>query len=168
MSTTAAEVGADAQVAELTAAAHRERDARLCRRMLAVRHVLAGHSVDETAGVFAVGRTQLYAWLGRYRAEGLGGLADRPRPGAAPHLASEHEAAFLARLHAGPPAGSGLSEWRGEDLRGLLADEFGAHYSLSGVYALLHRLEQSSLVPRPRHPDADAAAQAAFKKSAAR
>ncbi|GAC1544721.1 MAG: hypothetical protein NVS2B4_22640 [Ramlibacter sp.] len=116
MSATAVDAGVEAQVAELTVAAHGERDARICCRMLAVRHVLAGHGAAETVGVFAVGRTQLYAWLGRYRAEGIGGLADRPRPGAAPHLASEREAAFLARLHAVSPPDSGLSEWRGEDL----------------------------------------------------
>lgn len=167
MGTTANEIEAAARVAELAAAAHRERDGRTCRRMLAVRHVLAGHSVSQTAGLFALGRTQLRAWLGRYAQEGLGGLADRPRPGQPKRLAPEHEAAFLARLHAGPPTHSGLAEWRGQDLRALLAREFDAHYSLSGVYALLHRLKQSNLVPRPRHPDADAAAQAAFKKRTA-
>jgi transposase len=102
----------------------------------------------------------------RYEAEGLEGLADRPRPGQPKHLKTQDEAAFLARVHAGPPAHSGLAEWRGEDLRELLQREFEAHYSLSGVYRLLHRLKQSYLAPRPRHPDADDAAQAVFKKSA--
>lgn len=166
MGATANEAQTDARVAELTVAAHRERDGRICRRMLAVRHVLAGHGVGKTAGVFALGRTQLRTWLERYEHEGLAGLADRPRPGQPKRLAPEREAAFLARLHAGPPADSGLAEWRGEDLRALLAREFDAHYLLSGVYALLHRLEQSNLMPRPRHPEADPAAQAAFKKSA--
>jgi len=38
-------------------------------------------------------------------------------------------------------------------------------YALSGLYGLLHRLGYSWLVPRPRHPKADPAAQAAFKKT---
>jgi transposase len=129
--------------------------------MLALRHLLAGHSAKESAGLFGLERSQLFAWRARYEAEGVAGLADRPRPGQPKHLKAEDEAAFLARVHAGPPAESGLAEWRGEDLRELLQREFNAHYSLSGVY----RLKQSYLVPRPRHPDADEAAQAAFKKS---
>ncbi|MEY8690082.1 MAG: winged helix-turn-helix domain-containing protein [Leptothrix sp. (in: b-proteobacteria)] len=48
----------------------------------------------------------------------------------------------------------------------MLRQEFGAEYSLSGVYALLHRLGLSNLVPRPQHPRSSEAAQAAFKKSA--
>ena len=79
-------------------------------------------------------------------------------------MAREHEQAFLQCLREGPPAASGLAAWRGEDLRVVLREEFSADYSLSGVYALLHRLGYSSLVPRPRHPDADPNAQEAFKK----
>ena len=134
--------------------------------MLALRHLLTGHSAKETAGLFGLERSQLFIWRARYEAEGLQGLADRPRPGQPKHLKAEDEAAFLARLHAGPGAERGLAEWRGEDLRELLRHEFDAHYSLSGVYRLLQRLKQSYLVPHPRHPDADDAAQAAFKKSA--
>jgi transposase len=155
----------EARVAELTAAAHRERDGRVCRRLLALRHLLSGYSANETAGLFAIGRSQLFSWRARYEAEGLAGLADRPRPGQPKHLKGEDEARFLALLQAGPPPESGLADWRGEDLRELLQREFGAHYSLSGVYRLLHRLKQSHLMPRPRHPQADEAAQAAFKKS---
>ena len=153
---------------QVTALARREPNARVRCRLLAVRHLLDGHALDETAGLFALGRTQLYHWVHRYNAEGVAGLADRPRSGLPPTLPHEQEAAFLARLHAGPSADSGLAAYRGEDVRQLLREEFGAEYSLSGVYALLHRLKQSNLVPRPQHPDADPAAQAAFKKSAAR
>ncbi len=161
-------VSAGLSAEQLSEAAHRETDARVRGRLLAIRHLLSGHSLSETAGVFALGRTQLYVWVKRYNAEGVAGLADRRRPGCPPHLAPAQEAAFLARLHAGPPPDAGLSAWRGDDLRRLLHDAFGADYSLSGVYALLHRLQQSNLVPRPQHPDADEAAQAAFKKSVAR
>lgn len=71
-------------------------------------------------------------------------MSDRPRPGAHPRLEPEQEALFLARLHAAPPAERGLAAWREEDIRRLLAEEFGAEYSQSGVYAPLHQLGQSS------------------------
>ena len=130
-------------------------------------HLARGCSVAQTAGQYALGHSVLYGWIRRYDAKGLEGLRDRPRSGQPPHLEREHEAAFLQRLHAGPPACSGLTAWRGEDSRELLRQEFGAGYSLAGVYALLHRLGQSSLVPRPHHPQSDPAALAAFKKRSA-
>ena len=156
-------------VMALEAAARHEPCGRVRARLLAVRYLLAGHSPDEAAGVFGLSRSSLYRLRAQFAAGGIEALRDRPRSGAPQRLAHRHEAAFLARLHAGPPRSSGLAAWRGEDLRALLAREFGAHYSLSGVYALLHRLGQSDLVPRPQHPDADPSAQAAFiKKSASR
>lgn len=159
------EAGVDG--AALEAAARHEADGRVRCRLLALRQRVSGQSVAETAGQFALRKSQLYAWVARYHAQGVAGLRDRPRSGAPQRLAREQEAPFLERLHAGPPAESGLAAWRGEDIRSLLWDVFGVRYTLSGVYALLHRLGQSNLVPRPRHPKADPAAQAAFKKSAA-
>lgn len=154
--------GWDAQALE--AAARHERDGRVRGRILALLHLARGHTVAQTAGQYALGKSVLYGWIRRHDGEGVEGLRDRPRSGQPQHLAREHEQAFLLRLHEGPPPGSGLAAWRGEDLRALLREEFDAEYSLSGVYALLHRLGQSSLVPRPRHPDLDPAAQEAFKK----
>lgn len=152
----------------LRALAHVERDPRVRCRLLAVAYVRSGHSAYEGDGLFGLSAVRIRQWIKRYNAEDIDGLSDRPRPGARSRLEPEQQAAFLARLHAGPPPESGLAAWRGEDVRHLLAETFGAVYSLSGVYALLHRLRQSSLVPRPQHPASDPPAQAAFKKSAAR
>lgn len=162
------EVAPTKSVEELRALAHVERDPRVRCRLLAIAYVQSGHSAYEGDGLFGLSAVQIRQWIRRYNAEGIAGLSDRPRSGASPHLAPEREADFLARLHAGPPPERGLAAWRGEDIRQLLAAEFGAEYALSGVYELLHRLGQSSLVPRPSHPKSNPAAQAAFKKSAAR
>ena len=45
------------------------------------------------------------------------------------------------------------------DIRRILEHEFAAHYTLSGVYKLLHWLGYNDLMPRPQHPDADFEAQ---------
>ncbi|GAC1461072.1 MAG: hypothetical protein PVSMB4_19860 [Ktedonobacterales bacterium] len=105
----------------LEAAARHEHDARVCRRILAMLHLARGYSVAQTAGQYALGQSVLYGWIRRYDAEGLEGLRDRPRSGQPPHLAREHEAAFLQRLHAGPSPKSGLAAWRGEDLERVAA-----------------------------------------------
>lgn len=162
------EVAPKQSVEELRGLAHVERDPRVRCRLLALAYVQAGHSAYEADALFGLTAVQIRQWIKRYNAEGLDGLSDRPRPGARSRLDPGQYATFLARLHAGPPPESGLAAWRGEDIRRLLAEEFGAQYSLSGVYALLHRLGQSSLVPRPSYPASDPAAQADFKKSAVR
>ena len=52
-----------------------------------------------------------------------------------------------------------------EDIRRILRREFGVARSLQAVYDLLHRLGFEPLRPRPRHPEADPAAQDRFKKA---
>ncbi|HYE36619.1 MAG TPA: helix-turn-helix domain-containing protein [Methylocaldum sp.] len=138
--------------AQLAAAARREPNARVRCRILAIRHLVAGHRIDETAGLFALGRTQLYGWVRRYNAVGLAGLADRPRSGRPTHLPHEQEAAFLARLHAGPPPEAGLSAYRGEDLRRLLKDEFEAKYSLAGCTGSCTGSSNRTSCPGPSTP----------------
>lgn len=150
---------------ELETAAKRERDGRVRSRILLIRHLVCGNSIKESAGVFGIKATQIRIWVHRYNSEGLSGLKDRPRPGKPRYLRPELEEAFIEHVLAGPPPGSGLSAYRGEDLRQLLESEFQARYSLSGVYFLLARLGLSNLVPRPHHPDRDSDQQEEFKKT---
>jgi transposase len=144
---------ADPQGAQqLADAARRENNGRVRSRMLAVRHLLTGHGTDETAGLFLIGRSQLYYWLHRYRAEGLAGLRDRPRPGAPTHLKAEDENAFRLLIKAGPPPHTGNAMYRVQEIRRLLRDRFDAYYSLSGVYVLLQRLGLTHVGPDAQPP----------------
>ena len=52
--------------------------------------------------------------------------------------------------------------FRGVDAQRILKEAFDMECSLLSTYRLLHRMQLSWLVPRPRHPAADATAQAAF------
>ena len=63
---------------------------------------------------------------------------------------------------------TGVSTWRVIDLCGIVRERFGVSYSESGLAKLLHGLDLSWQTPRPQHPQSDAAAQAAFKKSSGR
>ena len=69
------------------------------------------------------------------------------------------------RLDAGPLPKGGVCTLRGKDVQRILEQEFGQLRSLNAIYALLHRLGFSSLVPRPQHPQADPDAQEEFKKN---
>ena len=55
---------------------------------------------------------------------------------------------------------------RGIDMLRILQDEFGAGYSLSGVYKLLHQLNLPVLVPRPQHRKSDPEAMAKWVEDA--
>lgn len=151
--------------AELTNLAKRERDARVRGRIIAVRYLRLGHTVPEASKALGMSERQLRNWVHRYNAEGVAGLRDRPRPGQPPHLALAQVEKFKERIRKGARLEDQVCVLRGVDVRRILQEEFEAEYSLPGVYFLLHRLEFSSLVPRPKHEQADEKAQAAFKKT---
>jgi transposase len=114
----------------------------------------------------AVGRSRQFVdqWVGRYRKGGIDALVPKRQPGAARRLSEEQEAQLCAMLDAGPSPEEGIAAYNGPILRQRIEERFGKVYSLDGVYKLLHRLGYNDLMPRPRHPDTDPAALAAFKK----
>src|SRR5437764_1080381 len=61
-------------------------------------------------------------------------------------------------------ARDGVVAFRGVDAQRILKEEFAIECSLSSTYRLLHRMQLSWLAPRPRHPQADATAQAEFSQ----
>ena len=118
----------------------------------------------------AVGRSRQFVdqWVGRYRGGGIAALTPKRQPGAARRLSPGQEAELCAMLEAGPPEEEGIAAYNGPILRERIEQRFKTVYSLNGVYKLLHRLGYNDLVPRPRHPDTDPAAQEAFKKTSCR
>jgi len=91
-------------------------------------------------------------WLARYRSGGLAAIKPGKAKGQKPKLPVEKQAAFKARLLAGPTeADAGVCTLRGVEARRILAQEFGVEMALSGVYELMHRLNLSCLKPRPQH-----------------
>jgi transposase len=124
-------------------------------------------ALDREQIAAAVGRSRQFVdqWVGRYRSGGIAALVPRRQPGAARRLTGEQEAQLCAMLDAGPPPEEGIAAYNGPILRERIEQRFGKVYSLAGVYKLLHRLGYNDLMPRPRHPDTDPAALAAFKKA---
>ncbi len=150
---------------ELRALARRERDGRVRVRLLLICHLVDGLDREAAARVVGLGRQASYDWPKRYNADGVAGLHDRPRSGRPPLLDSAAAERFKQRIVAGADLErDGVSALRGLDAQRILADEFGADYSLSGTFALMHRLGLSWLDPRPRHPESDAERQAEFQK----
>jgi transposase len=152
------------EAAELRALARVERDPRQRVRLLASANVREGMPVEEAARATGMGRATLYRWLARERADGPAALRDRPRSGRRRKLDAAQRAEIRAWVLAGPDLEKdGVVAWRGGDVRAMVERRFKVKLALSGAYRLLDGLHPSALVPRPRHGDADPAAQAAFQ-----
>jgi transposase len=151
---------------ELRALARRERDGRVCSRLLALANALAGMSREEAARLAGMDRQTLRDWVHRYHVEGIEGLKDRPRSGRPPRLDPGQQAALKALVLKGPELErDGCVAWRVRDLCRLVERRFGVRYSETGLLRLLHGLDLSWQKPRPIHPEADPKAQARFQKA---
>src|SRR3954453_13981517 len=154
---------------ELRREAGRCRDARAARRMLAPALVLEGASREEAARAAGMDRQTLRDWVHRYNEEGLDGLSDRRRPGPRPRLTPEQEAELATVVERGPdPERDGVGRWRRTDLKALIEARFAVRPHERTVGKVLCRLAFPRLSVRPKHPEADEAAQAAFKKASPR
>ena len=151
---------------ELREAVYRASDADERDRVRMVMHAKQGETGSAIAERLGCTDRVVRKWVRRYNVGGLEGLKDLPRSGRPRHLDQAKDEAVRQRLDAGAQPQDGVCVLRGGDVRRILEEEFGAAYSLSGTYVVLHRLGYSSLVPRPQHPEADRAAQEAFEKNA--
>jgi transposase len=152
---------------ELERLASREKGADLAKRLRTVLLAKQGFTAPEVATCTGFSRRTVQDWVARYNQEGLRGLETRPGRGRKGPLTAEEAERLQRRIEAGPLPEDGVCVLRGLDVQRILQQEFGKLRSLDSVYRLLHRLGFSSLVPRPRHPKADPAAQEEFKKKCA-
>jgi hypothetical protein len=92
----------DLSISQVRAAAARTADAKQARRILAIAMVLDGHSRRVAAQAGGMDRQTLRDWVIRYNADGLAGLADRPRPGRQPRLAEAQRREVAKWVEDGP------------------------------------------------------------------
>lgn len=149
-----------------------ESNAKQRDRWRAVLLAVEGEGGEELQGdqiASRLGRSPRFVdqWLSRYRKGGLQALYPKKAKGRPKKLPTEAEAAFKARLLGGPTqADGGVCTLRGSQAMQILKQEFGVEMKLSGVYALMHRLNLSCLKPRPRHRKNDPAAMVQWLESA--
>src|SRR5437773_346005 len=134
------------------------------RRRVAIWMIVSGPlHVPAVARLLQVSVPAIWQWIGLYHAHGPEALAGPGRGGRRHALLSTvHEAAVLRRFGARARRGHVTTA---HHLRAALQDAVGRAVSLADVYDVLHRHDWRKLVPRPRHPDADPEAHAAYKKT---
>lgn len=159
----------DLPVEELRRKARLSADAGQARRILAIALVLEGGSRAAAARAAGAQRQTLRDWVIRYNAEGLEGLKDRPKPGRTPRLRGDNLKAFDQLVEKGPGIATGkVVRWRCTDLKEAAKDRFGVSLSERSIGRVLGKLRFVRLSVRPQHPNADTAAQEAFKKTSPR
>jgi transposase len=150
---------------ELDEVIRTERRPGVARRLRAIRSAVLGDTAGDIVEDTGASERSVRGWVARYNAGGLAALLDRPGRGRKSPVPADRVDELKARLRAGPTAGDGVCTLRGEDVRRILADEFGILRSLAATYDLLHRLGFEPLRPRPRHPKASEEEQEGFKKT---
>ena len=134
---------------EISVLIRREKDARVRRRLTAMKFMLQGLNIPEVARRMDVSERPLRKWLHRFNEHGPSALHDEPRSGQPPKLKGKQIKKFKRRLRRGATAHDNICSLNGKDLQRLLKKEFDAEYSLDGIYFLLHRLGFSCLCSRP-------------------
>jgi transposase len=115
--------------------------------------------LGEVAEVVGVHYRTVQRWAAWYRAGGVTLVRAHKMGGTgqASFLTPEQEAAVAAEVETG--------RFRtGEEIGAWIAAQFGATYTLGGIYSLLARLGCQRKVPRPVHAKTDRAAQEAWKR----
>lgn len=157
----------DIEVETLRRYARLEADGRVASRLLAIASALSGMSRQAAAEAAGMDRQTLRDWVVRFNAEGIAGLADRPRPGRPTWLDEGKQAVLKAIILRGPdPEKDGVSAFRAIDVCRIVKERFGVDYSENGMLQLMKSLGLSRQKTRPRHPQGDPAAKRAFKKGA--
>jgi transposase len=157
----------DYDVDGLRKQAARVAEAPVARRLLALAFVREGHTRAAAAKRCGMDRQTLRDWVIRYNEAGVRGLSDRPHGGGAqPKLSDEEKRQIACWVHQGPDiAEDGVVRWRLRDLRDRIMERFFVLLDERSVGRMLKTLDFSHISVRPRHPEADPAAQEAHKKT---
>jgi transposase len=151
----------------LLAASRRSKSVRTGHRLLAIRDIMLGRARKWVCAQYGISRENLRHWIRWYNEEGSAGLADAVRSGRPPKLNAEQLASLKARISVPPEVQrDGVGRWRAADVQRLIKHDYGVEYrSITGVCNLLHRLGQSWISGRPKHPAQTVDAVASFKKT---
>jgi transposase len=156
----------DRTAAELRELATKTKDGAVVRRLLGIALLLDGSARGEAAAASAMDRQLLCDWVHRYNAEGVAGLATRPRSGRPPMLTEVQMAELKELVLKGPdPEKDGVVRWRCVDLCRAVRRIYAISVNKRTMGKWLRKLKLTRLQPRPHHPKKDAEAQAAFKKT---
>ena len=119
------------------------KEARVFRRVQAVREVVAGQRLQRVSDTFHFTYSALRKWVHRFAHHGVYSLVDRPRSGRPPKVTGA-VAQHLDRLVDQDPLaqGSSHSQWSCQELATVLARQTGVQLSRESVRDVLKKRRQ--------------------------
>lgn len=159
----AIDVRRDLTATVLRKKARSEKDGRVVLRLLGIAHILDGMERDPAARAVGMTRQTLCDWVHRYNEFGIGGLKNKPKGRPQRALTPEQEQE-IATLVTTVPNGT-LVRWRCVDIQAEIEKRFKVVVHESTIGKWLRRMDFRRVSVRPRHPETDAIAQQAFKKT---
>jgi len=135
---------------------------------LKLRAIIAAtkYPVGVVAEILDVAAETVWRWAKAYQKEGLEGLYPKARAPKPSKLTQAQKDEALVWVDECKTAKGESIHWTLERLRHAFAEEFGVSLGLNTIWAWLRQENRKLKVPRPRHHEADAQAQEAFKKTA--
>jgi transposase len=126
------------QLAAVETAMHHAAQVEVRQRATAIRMLHLGHKPEAVAELLAVASSTVWNWHRRYRAQGLAGLADRPKSGRPAKADANYVQQLATTLDTDPrELGYGFSVWTINKVRLHLAKSTGILLSYSRMRALL-------------------------------
>jgi transposase len=143
----------------LKAAYQKERDPQVRTRLHGLWLLRCEWSLDRVAEVVGYHYRSVQRWVAWYREGGLPEVQRHRMGGQGPQplLSPEQEIQIADEI----ASGRFRTGW---EIRDWIAEQYGAKYTLGGIYSLMKRLRCSPKVPRPVHTKTDRERQAAWKK----
>jgi len=157
------EVRRDITASALRKKARTEKDGRASSRMLGIANVLEGMDRGQAAQCVGMTRQTLRDWVRRYNDKGLEGIRDKPKGCRKRALTPEQEQKVETLITT--EANGVFVRWRRVDVQDEIEKRFGVVVCERTVSNILRRLDFRHISTRPLHPETDAEAQEAFKKT---
>ena len=140
----------DEQVESLAKAIKRDKRPEVVRRATAVHLLHQGHRVADVAKTLSASKPIIYAWHECFLAEGVEGLADKPKPRSRRKVTDEYIQALEETLEHEPANfGYEFAIWTRERLRDHLEQKTGIHIGVNWMGELLKA--QGYVLRRPKH-----------------
>ncbi len=128
-----------------------ERDPKIKIKLLALHHLQTGRSLTDVADIILAEHKTIRTWINLFVIFDYEGLMEKSGRGKRPRLLSHLEEQFKEELDQLQESKKG-GRITAVDIQKLLLKKFNCSYSLSGVYALLDRLNIVWISGRSKHP----------------
>jgi transposase len=144
----------------------RSEESRYDHRLHGVLLVAQGVTCPEVARLLGDAPRSVEYWVHRFQQQGLGGLAEAPRPGRPPRLNEKQMKEIDRVLRAKPSdAGMRINLWDGKTLSAWIGKTYGIQLRVRQCQRLFRQLGYRLRKPRPVLARADPARQRAHKKN---